>query len=141
MNWRKIFDIFKPKAAVVSKIKILIIDDSPTDQKVAHSAVSRGGYQTLIANNGEEGIALAKAQQPDLIILDYHMPGLNGSETCRILKNDKETAKIPVLFLTSNNTPEGVVNCFEDGAVNFLAKPIAPNFLLQQIRLALTDKN
>jgi DNA-binding response OmpR family regulator len=127
----KILSIFAPKVSQ-KHIKILVIDDTPVDQRVACAAIDRGGYTSMKADNGKSGFELAKVEKPNLIILDYNLPDIKGPELCKLLKSHLDTQYIPVLFLTSMTGPENVINCFEQGE-NYLAKPITVNLLLKQI--------
>jgi CheY-like chemotaxis protein len=122
------------------QIRILVIEDNKVDQMVACRAIERGGYTTLKANDGTTGIVMTKEHLPDLILLDYELPDMNGPEVCHNLKADQATNQIPVLFLTGMKTPQSIVNCYQEGGANYLAKPINPRFLLQQIDLALKDR-
>lgn len=138
MLFNQIINIFKPK--VDNKhITILIIDDTEVDHRVASAAVERGGYSVLKAYNGKTGIALAQEHKPSLILLDYMMPDILGPEVCNILKANESTKNIPVLFLTSMDTPDSIINCYQEGGENYLAKPISPKLLLKQIQLILKD--
>ena len=119
---------------------ILVVDDSDVDRTFSLRTLSNRGYKILSAPNGETGVQMAKAHRPDLILLDYMMPDLNGPEVCHILKNDTTTKNIPVIFLTSLDTPKSVVDCFEQGAEIFLPKPIKASELLEQVRLTLSEK-
>ena len=133
----KILSIFKPKTAQ-KHIKILVIEDTEVDQRVACAAIERGGYTALKANNGKSGFEMAKEHKPSLIILDYNLPDIKGPEVCQLLKAHYDTQNIPVLFLTSMTDPDDVINCFEQGE-NYLAKPISPKLLLKQIDSILKD--
>ena len=135
----KLLSTFKPKA-LQKHIKVLVIEDTEVDQRLACAAVDRGGYTALKANDGQSGLALAKEQKPDLIILDYNLPDMKGPEVCKLLKAHSDTHHIPVLFLTSLTDPDYVVNCFEQGE-NYLSKPISINLLLKQIDSILKDTN
>src|SRR5580700_8495384 len=119
----KILSIFKPKIAQ-KNIKVLVIEDTEVDQRVACAAIEMGGYTALKANDGKSGFELAKAEKPDLIILDYNLPDIKGPEVCKLLKTHYDTQHIPVLFLTSLTGPDHVIDCFEQGE-NYLAKPIS----------------
>jgi len=119
-------------------IKVLVIEDTEVDQRVACAAIERGGYTALKAGNGNSGFELAKEQKPDLIILDYNLPDINGPEVCRLLKANTDTSRIPVLFLTSLTAPNNVIKCFEQGE-NYLAKPISTKLLLKQIDSILKE--
>jgi CheY-like chemotaxis protein len=118
----------------------LVIDDTDVDRRVACAAIERGGYTALKAVDGRSGFELAKEQKPDLIILDYNLPDIQGPEVCRLLKAHQDTQKIPVLFLTSLTDPDSVVRCFEQGE-NYLSKPISVKLLLKQIDSILKDIN
>lgn len=121
-------------------IKILVIDDSEVDMKVACAAIERGGYSTLKAFDGKTGLSMIKEHLPDLVILDYNLPDFKGPDICKTLKIDATTGRIPVLFLTSMDSPGSIIDCYEQGGENYLAKPIDVKFLLKQIDEALKDK-
>jgi len=133
----KILSFFKPKSSR-KHIKILVIDDAEVDQRVASTAVERGGYTVLKAGDGKSGLKLAREQNPSLIILDYNLPDIIGPEVCKILKANDATKEIPVLYLTSMDAPGMVINCFEQGE-NYLAKPISVKLLLKQIEIILKN--
>ena len=133
----KILSVFKPKVPQ-KHIKILVIEDTEVDQRVACAAIERGGYTALKANNGKSGFEIAKIEKPQMIILDYNLPDIKGPEVCKLLKAHIDTTHIPVLFLTSLTGPDNIINCFEQGE-NYLAKPISVNLLLKQIEIILKD--
>jgi DNA-binding response OmpR family regulator len=133
----KIMSILKPRIQQ-KHIKVLVIEDTQVDQRIACAAVERGGYSALKANDGKSGFELAKEQKPQLIILDYNLPDIKGPELCKLLKAHTDTHQIPVLFLTSLTDPDHVVNCFEQGE-NYLSKPISIDLLLKQIDSILKD--
>src|ERR1039457_1668267 len=135
--FNKIKSIFNPKEPQ-KHIKVLVIEETEVDQRLACAAIEKGGYTALKANDGKSGFELAKAQKPNLIILDYNLPDIKGPEVCKLLKAHSDTTHIPVLFLTSLTDPDYVVNCFEQGE-NYLAKPITPKLLLRQIELILKN--
>jgi len=135
--FNKFFNALRPK---VSKkhIKVLVIEDTEVDQRLACAAIERGGYTALKANDGKSGFELAKEHKPQLIILDYNLPDIKGPELCKDLKVHTDTAHIPVLFLTSLTAPEHVIKCFEAGE-SYLAKPVSVKVLLEQIDLILKN--
>ncbi len=138
--WTKLLSIFRPKIDR-KHIRILVIEDTEVDQRVACAAIERGGYTSMRACDGKTGVNMAKEQKPDMIILDYNLPDAKGPQICEILKNCTETHNIPVLFLTSMDSPESIINCYEKGGTNYLSKPISPGMLLKHIELTLKDKN
>jgi CheY-like chemotaxis protein len=133
----KFLSFFKPKA-VQKHIKILVIDDSMVDQRLACAAIERGGYTALKANDGKSGLELAKEQKPHLIILDYNLPDIKGPELCKLLKAHDGTQQIPILFLTIANEPGSVIKCFEQSE-NYLAKPVSIKLLLKKINSILKE--
>ncbi|MBM4152866.1 MAG: response regulator, partial [Kiritimatiellaceae bacterium] len=118
-------------------IKLLAIDDTP-DNLIALSAVVRDalpGTIVLKAENGLTGIELAVAEDPDVILLDIVMPGMDGFETCRRLKLNEKIRDVPVVFLTALKTDSNSrVKALEVGGEGFLAKPLEPNELIAQIQ-------
>jgi DNA-binding response OmpR family regulator len=133
----KIMSIIKPRVQQ-KHIKVLVIEDTDVDQRLACAAIERGGFTALKAADGKTGFEIAKQEKPNLIILDYNLPDIKGPELCKLLKAHLDTAKIPVLFLTSLTDPDYVVNCFEQGE-NYLSKPISIDILLKQIDSILKD--
>jgi len=133
----KILSIINPKA-LQKHIKILVIEDTEVDQRVACAAIERGGYTALKAGNGKTGLEMAREHKPNLIILDYNLPDTLGPDLCKVLKADEKTSNIPVLFLTSLTGPDNIIKCFEQGE-NYLAKPISVKLLLKQIDSILKD--
>ena len=103
---------------------ILIIDDDAPSLKVLMNHLQAVGYKTLIARSGERGIEVACRTEPDLILLDVVMPGINGFEVCKRLKEIEATKNIPVVFLTALPSTADKVKGFEAGAVDYITKPI-----------------
>ena len=103
---------------------LLIVDDTPSNLGVAVRMFEEHGYRILTAQDGEEGLQRARHAQPDLILLDVMMPGIDGFEVCRELKADPATRDIPVLFMTSLASVEHKVKGFQVGAVDYLTKPL-----------------
>ena len=132
-------NLFGKKAVVQSDACILVVDDSEIDRKIIETTLHKRGFQTLAAENGARGLEIAKARHPSLIVLDCEMPVMNGTQMCERLKEDRSTQDIPVLFLTSLDTPKNVVECFQMDAENFLSKPVNPTVLIKQIDLILHE--
>ena len=103
---------------------LLIVDDTHSNLGVAVRMFEEHGYRILTAQDGEEGLQRARHTQPDLILLDVMMPGIDGFEVCRELKADPSTRDIPVLFMTSLASVEHKVKGFQAGAVDYLTKPL-----------------
>jgi len=98
-----------------------------------------GEWEILLAEDGEECLAVARAQKPDLILLDAVMPRLDGFETCRRLKADPATANIPVIFLTASAQEHEIQHGLQMGAIGYLTKPFDPLRLRQQVLEVLRE--
>jgi PAS domain S-box-containing protein len=103
---------------------VLLIDDTPSNLGVVVSLFEDRGYRVVIAQDGEEGLQRAQLVQPDLILLDVMMPGVDGFETCQRLKAQQSTRDIPVIFMTALAMPEHKVKGFQAGAVDYVTKPL-----------------
>lgn len=103
---------------------ILIADDNPNNLKVLSETLNSFGYNVSVAINGKAAVESAKVQPPDLILLDVHMPEMDGYEACKALKSDNKTKEIPVIFISSLDEQFNKVKAFEVGAVDYITKPI-----------------
>jgi CheY-like chemotaxis protein len=113
---------------------ILIIDDVRTDRELLGSVVTQAGHHPLYAGDGSEGVNLAKTKTPALIFLDVVMPVQDGFKTCRALKNDPATARIPVVLVTSKSTDSDRFWGKKQGADELIGKPYTPEAMLGLIR-------
>jgi diguanylate cyclase (GGDEF)-like protein len=102
---------------------ILVIDDHPANLEVLVSFLKDQGFTIRIAENGEWALQVLETFQPDIIILDVMMPGMDGFETCRRIKSNEETADIPVVFMTALGSVQDKVTGFESGGVDYITKP------------------
>ncbi|TFG84446.1 MAG: response regulator [Spirochaetales bacterium] len=102
---------------------VLIVDDIEENLKVLGDTLTQAGFHPLQAKSGERAIQVAARAHPDLILLDIKMPGMDGFETIRRLKDDPATADIPVIFISALNQIEDKVNGFQSGAVDYVSKP------------------
>ncbi len=116
-----------------SRPTILVVDDMPSNIRTVCSILS-DEYAMVFAMSGEEALEIARKQSPDLILLDIEMPGMDGYEVCRQLKQGEETHLIPVLFLTARDRLEHVLQGFEVGAVDFIHKPFEPAILKARVK-------
>jgi len=120
---------------------VLLVEDDPDIQKVIQMSLKhRGVKKVVLANNGEECLAMVGEVKPDVILLDVMMPKLNGYETCRRLKEDPGTKAIPVIFLTAKAQHFEMKKGLEAGALGYLVKPFDPMTLHDQI-VALVEQN
>ena len=113
--------------------KILVVDDSPTERHFYVDVLTEAGFAVVQAENGEQAIALAQAERPDLIVLDVVMPGQNGFQVTRILSRDPQTAHIPVILCTSKDADTDRYWGMKQGAREYLVKPVDPQRLIRQI--------
>ena len=128
-------------ASLKVKQTILIVDDTP-DNIMLLSRLLKDKYNTKVATNGTTALQIANATpELDLILLDVMMPGVDGYETCRQLKDNPKTADIPVIFLTAKSQVEDEAMGLTMGAVDYLTKPISPPILFARVATQLTLKN
>jgi len=106
-----------------SKSTILIVDDEPFGRETLESILEPEGYDLVMAENGYQAIEKALAVQPDVILLDVMMPGMNGFEVCRRIRSEKQLAEIPILFLTALDDRQSLLSGLEAGADEFISKP------------------
>jgi sigma-B regulation protein RsbU (phosphoserine phosphatase) len=116
---------------------ILVIDDLDTNLFMLSTLLKREGFSVLTAASGPEGRALAREERPDLILLDIMMPGENGFQTCDLLKRDRRTASIPVVFLSALEDTESRAQGLHLGAVDFVSKPFMREEVLARLRAQL----
>lgn len=116
------------------KKTILVVDDEKDIVKLLEYNLQKEGYAALIARTGEEGLELARQKKPDLVILDLMLPGMDGLEVCKILKNDKATKNIPILMLTAKGSEIDQVVGLEIGANDYVPKPFSVKVLLARLK-------
>src|SRR6218665_1567412 len=105
---------------------VLIVDDVPDNLSLLHDALDESGYTVLVATHGEAALQRAAQAVPDIVLLDAVMPGMDGFEVARRLKELPETAHIPIIFMTGLTETEHVVAAFGAGGVDYVTKPIRP---------------
>ena len=119
-------------------MKVLVIDDEPDIRRIARLGLTKVGKMDVVeASNGTEGLARAKAERPDAILLDVMMPGLDGPSTLARLREDPDTAAVPVVFLTAKAIAAEVDRLRALGAAGVLTKPFDPMTLARELRAAL----
>lgn len=122
----------------IEKSNILIVDDTPANIAVLLEYLDRQGFTVLVSRDGEGALEQARFAQPDIILLDVLMPGLDGYETCRRLKADAETREIPVIFMTALSETIDKVRGFRAGAVDYITKPFQHEEVLARVTTHLT---
>ncbi len=120
--------------------RILVVDDLEPNVRLLRAKLEAEYFEVLTASSGYEAIEVARTDQPDLILLDIMMPGMDGFEACTRLKNDPKTRHIPVVMVTALDQQEDRVNGLRVGADDFLTKPIDDIALLARVRSLLRLK-
>ncbi|TSE19393.1 Response regulator PleD [Tepidimonas alkaliphilus] len=123
----------------VRKPRLLLVDDQPVHLQVLYRTLA-AEHQLFMATSGEQALKVAHEQRPDLILLDVVMPGLDGFAVLRALRAERDTADIPVIFVTAHSDDGIETQCLEAGAVDFIPKPINPSVVRARVRTHLTLK-
>ena len=117
---------------------LLIVDDMPDNVAVLFDHLSQSGFKVLVAESGESALPQARYAQPDLLLLDVMMPGIDGFEVCRRLKRHPETRDIPIIFMTALTETDDKVRAFTAGAVDYITKPFQHEEVLARVTTHLT---
>ncbi len=117
--------------------KILIVEDNAVNRTLLMAVLKPEGYDLLLSENGLHGIELAQAEQPQLILMDVMLPGINGYEATRQLKANQATRHIPIIAITANAAPAERDRALDAGCDGYIAKPIDTRALPNQVRLFL----
>lgn len=118
---------------------VLVVDDSPNTLSVLTDALEEAGMTVLVAREGDHALSIVEKVTPDVILMDAVMPGTDGFETCRRLKQNRALAHVPVIFMTGLSDTEHIVEGLEAGGVDYVTKPIVAGELLARIRVHLTN--
>ena len=135
-SWAKIKGQFEAPPKSFKK-KILVVDDDRGFLKMLQVMLASGGFCVLTAATGEQGLKVARRKNPDLIVLDVILPGIKGREVCTRLKQDENTKDIPVIFLTSKNSPDDIEAELQAGGIAHLSKPLDSQRLFTEINRVL----
>ncbi len=120
--------------------KILIVDDEQDIVELLKYNLEKEGYKCYTASNGEEGVAKARAKNPDLILLDIMMPKVDGIEACRQIRADDSLSDVFIAFLTARAEEYSEIAGFDVGADDYITKPIKPRVLISRIKALLSRK-
>ena len=115
-------------------LRVLLAEDDPDIQRVARLALRRAEFDVTVANNGVEALARVAEARPDLILLDWMMPDMDGLETCTRLKSDPATKDIPVIFLTARSQESEISQGLALGAIGYVTKPFDALSLGSRVR-------
>lgn len=124
----------------MAKEHILVIEDEEDIRELLRYNLSKEGYRVALTASGEEGFKAAKSTNPDLILLDLMLPGLDGLEICRLLKADSKTNHIPIVMLTAKGEEADIVTGLELGADDYITKPFSPKVVIARLRAVLRRK-
>ncbi len=126
----------------MTRKRILVVDDAPDIRTICEACLTGvGGHEVQLAANGSDGLAVALKWQPDLILLDVMMPGLDGTDVLKCLVQDSRTVHIPVIFLTASAQPHHAERYIQLGALGVIAKPFDPMSLCNRIDALLNRSN
>jgi len=117
----------------MTSARILAVDDSPTILEMISAILTSGGYEVITAADGNEALVAARAESPDLILLDVMLPKLDGYRVCRLLKFDSKYKSIPIIMLTAKTEEQAMATGIRTGADQYLTKPVEPERLLAAV--------
>lgn len=121
----------------MAKAKILVVEDEDDILELVRYNLEKEGYGVTSVASGEGGLRTAKSTLPDLVLLDLMLPGIDGLEVCRFLKNDPKTGHIPIVMLTARSEEADIVTGLELGADDYITKPFSPRVLIARVRAVL----
>ena len=122
---------------MAKKPTILVVEDEEDLRDIVIYNLEREGYETVGVESGEEGLELAISMKPDLVVLDLMLPGMNGMDVCRNIKQSDNTKAIPVIIVSAKGEEADIVSGLEIGADDYLTKPFSPRILLARVRAVL----
>ena len=117
-------------------IKVLAVDDEDDVRRLIQVKLKKAGFEVITATNGEEGVALAKSEQPDVVIMDWMMPKMDGPTATALIKAECDPAPI-VLMLTAKGAENDIIQGLMGGADDYIVKPFAPRELIARVNVAL----
>lgn len=121
----------------MAKSKVLVIEDEPDILEVIQYNIEREGHKVIACRDGEQGLSRIRTDDPDLVILDLMLPGMDGSEVCRQVKTDPVTRGIPIIMVTAKGEESDVVLGLGLGADDYITKPFSPRELVARVNVAL----
>jgi two-component system phosphate regulon response regulator PhoB len=125
---------------IMPKKQILVVDDEEDILELVRFNLTKEGYQVISTTTGEKAIEIIRTQRPDLVVLDLMLPGINGLEVAKILKNDSGTRDILIVMLTAKGEEADIVAGLELGADDYVTKPFSPRILAARVKAVLRRK-
>jgi len=122
-----------------TKDLVLVVDDSPDSLGMINDALDAAGLTVLVALEGNQAINIANSITPDIILMDAMMPGMDGFETCKVLKSHPHLEHIPVIFMTGLSDTDSIVKSFDSGSVDYIQKPVNCDELLARMKVHLNN--
>jgi len=116
---------------------VLVVEDDEDIQELIRYNLAQAGYRVTVTGSGEDGLKAARANPPNLILLDIMLPGLDGLEVCRLLAAQETTRAIPVIMLTAKGEEADIITGLQMGADDYITKPFSPRVLLARIKVVL----
>lgn len=121
----------------MAKEHILVVDDEEDILELVRYNLVKEGYRVTTVTTGEEALKSARASQPDIILLDLMLPGVDGLEVCRLLKQEAKTQHLPIIMLSAKGEEADIVSGLELGAADYITKPFSPRVLVARLRAVL----
>lgn len=125
----------------MAREKILVVDDEEDILELIRYNLAKDGFRVECVSSGEDGLRTARNEKPDLIVLDLMLPGVDGLEVCRQLKQDRKTAGIPIIMVTAKGEEADIVAGLELGADDYISKPFSPKVVSARVRSVLRRKS
>ena len=129
--------LLEPQSQVVRQRSIVIVEDDPAISEILSVRLERQGFRTCVAGSGQEGLALVRTERPSLVLLDLHLPDVDGFTICQELVDDPTTSGIPVIVLSGMERPDVIRRSRAAGCQYYVRKPYDPNALLVLIEEAI----
>jgi two-component system phosphate regulon response regulator PhoB len=124
----------------LNKKTILIVEDDEDIQQLVGYNLIKAGFLVEYGDSGEQALEKIKHQAPDLILLDLMLPGMDGTELCRVIRSDSKINQIPIIMLTAKGEESDIINGLDHGADDYITKPFSPKILISRIKAVLRRK-
>jgi two-component system, cell cycle response regulator DivK len=122
----------------VTPRRILVVEDNPTNLKLVRDVLTFSGYEVIEATTGEDGVRLAEEAEPDLILMDLQLPGIDGAEALRLIRSGERATTVPIIAVTAFAMNDDRTRAFRSGFDGYVEKPISVRALRQQVEDFMT---